>query len=290
MTTVKPKKKLFKKLKNKYRLIIYNDKTYEELWSVRLSRLNVFTIIGMLSIILVILTTIIIAFTPLREYIPGYPNAEFRAELIMTSLKVDSLEYQLHLKDQFLGNIRTIIEGEEPRIHQAKKDSSKKPVNVKFTKDIEDSIFRVQVEEEEKYSLTVSNKSNADDEGLYKTHFYAPVKGVLTNRFNIGEGHNGIDIIAKSKEYVSATLDGTIIFSSWTFEAGYVVHIQHSSNLVSVYKHNARLLKKDGQKVKAGEPIAIFGDSGEFSSGPHLHFELWHKGKPVNPELYISFN
>lgn len=290
MTDKKPKKKLIKKLKNKYRLIIYNDKSYEEVWSVRLSRLNVLSIVVLLSIFLIVLTTIIIAFTPLRQYVPGYPNDELRKNLMLNYIKIDSLEKELTYRDNYLSNIKDIIEGREPRILEPRKDTVVNLSEVNFKNSSEDSIFRAQVEEEEKYNIgKVTANAGSDFFDLYKLHFFPPVKGMISDRFNLAEGHFGTDIVANANSSVCSVLDGTVIASSWTFETGYIVQVQHQNDLISVYKHNAQLLKKEGQIVKLGEPIAIYGNTGELSTGPHLHFELWHKGKPLNPELFISF-
>ncbi|OFX17737.1 MAG: peptidase M23 [Bacteroidetes bacterium GWA2_31_9] len=291
MVEAKPKKKLIKRLKHKYKLIIYNELTYEELWSIRLSRLNVFSMVGILSVLLVILTTIIIAFTPLRQYIPGYPTDKMRGNMIMNSIRIDSLEAELDSRDKYLSNIRSIIDGKEPEIRITKKDTTVKISEIKFTNSKEDSSFRASVEEEEKYNVTnVTNTFENDFVQINKILFFPPIKGMITNTFNSVENHFGTDIVAKPNVSVFAVLDGTVILASWTFETGYVIQIQHKNNLVSIYKHVSEILKKEGQKVKIGEPIAIYGNSGEQTTGPHLHFELWYNGKPLNPEDFISFN
>lgn len=291
MVEPKPKKKLIKRLKHKYKLIIYNELTYEELWSIRLSRLNVASLVGILSIILIILTTIIIAFTPLKQYIPGYPTDKLRGNMIMNSIRIDSLEAELILRDKYLTNIRRIIEGQEPEPRASKKDTTVKISEVTFKKSKEDSSFRATVEEEEKYNVAnVSNTFENDFVQINKILFFPPIKGMVTNEFKAVENHFGTDIVATPNVSVFSVLDGTVILASWTFETGYVIQIQHKNNLVSVYKHVSEILKKEGQKVKLGEPIAIYGNSGEQTTGPHLHFELWYNGKPLNPEEFISFN
>lgn len=286
MSGKKPKRKLIKKLRHKYRLIIYNDNTFEEIWSFRLSRLNVLAGFSLLSFVLIILTTIIIAFTPLREYIPGYPRAEYRKLLLRNSIRLDSLEREMDMRSQFLDNIETIVKGEEPKDYQSKSDSTKRITNVKITRSKEDSAFRAQVEEEEKFNIS---KTAGGANAFSNIHFFPPIKGMVSNQFNEYQNHLGTDIVAEPGNVICSTLDGTVILSTWTMQTGYTIQIQHSNNILSVYKHVVDVFVKEGKKVKAGEAIAVFGNSGELSSGPHLHFELWHNGKPINPESVIAF-
>ena len=290
MEEKKKRKKLIHKLNNKYRLIIYNDKTFEELFWVRLSRLNLFTIIGISAIILITIVTIAIAYTPLREFIPGYPNGEMTSKIKLNSLKVDSLENEIMLRDKYFNNLKMIIDGkslENSKLSMSK-DTTLKYKNISFKISKEDSAFRNQVEEDEKYNLLLfDGKQNKED--FNSLHFFTPLKGLLTNHFSLSENHYGVDIVSGPDEVISATLDGTVILSTWTLETGYIIEIQHSANLISVYKHISQRLKEEGSKVKAGEAIAIIGNSGELSTVPHLHFELWRNGVPLNPENYIVF-
>jgi murein DD-endopeptidase MepM/ murein hydrolase activator NlpD len=153
---------------------------------------------------------------------------------------------------------------------------------------MEDSLLRVQIEAEGLYNLSVVDTKN-DKDNLTRLHFFPPLKGVVTNPFNAKSGHLGIDVVAPPNEVIVAIADGTVTLSSWTLETGYVIQIQHQNNLISAYKHNSKLLKQSGAQVKAGEAIAIIGNSGELTTGPHLHFEMWHNGTPINPEQYIVF-
>jgi murein DD-endopeptidase MepM/ murein hydrolase activator NlpD len=167
-------------------------------------------------------------------------------------------------------------------------DTSVEVGNIQFSTSIEDSILRTQIEEEEQYNLLVTDQDHASS-GLTGVHFFAPIRGMVTNPFNAGANHFGTDIVAAPNEVVKATLDGTVILATWTLETGYVLQIQHDNNLVSIYKHNAELLKKVGNVVRAGDAIAIIGNSGELTTGPHLHFEIWHNGTPIDPEQFIVF-
>ena len=281
------------KLRNKYRLVFMNDETLEERFTFRLSRLNVFVALGTMTIILIFLTSILIAFTPLREYIPGYTNVGLQRRLYELQIKTDSIEKDLKKKDLFINTLKDIINGkdmpsEAPVTVTARQNYS----NVKIRKSAEDSLLRLEIESQNRYNL-LRNGSPDNKPGLNKIVgnilFFTPMKGIITNDFNPGAGHFGVDLVAKKDEAIKAVYDGTVILSEWTLETGYVIILQHQQNLLSVYKHNSALLKKCGEFVKAGDPIAILGESGEFTSGPHLHFELWNNGNPVNPKDYITF-
>jgi murein DD-endopeptidase MepM/ murein hydrolase activator NlpD len=286
---VKEKQKhIVNKLKHKYRLIIYNDNTFEEVWFMRLSRLNVFTFAGTVLILLIVSVTVLIAFTPIREFIPGYPDGNMRRNIINNVHKLDSLEHAIEIRDRYFASINRIIRGEVPISYENSQDSMVRYQDITFSKSEHDSILRQQIEEEELFNLSVlTNPGKKTD--FSTIHFFPPVKGIITNSFNPNENHFGTDIVAAANKVVVATLSGTVVLANWTLETGYVIQIQHDNNLISIYKHNSELLKKVGTHVTAGEAIAIIGNSGELSSGPHLHFELWHNGTPINPEDFISF-
>jgi murein DD-endopeptidase MepM/ murein hydrolase activator NlpD len=284
------RRQLVKKLRHKYRLVVMNDESFEEKYSFKLSRLNLFTAFGLLTIGLIISTTFIIAFTPMREYIPGYAgDVKVRRNLIMLASKIDSLEKNAAEKDALVESIRNVIDGNAndgnaSKARGAKPDLSK----VKLTASAEEARFRAEVEEQERYNLSESaGRSGFSEMSSY--HFFTPMNGKLTTTFNPAKGHFGVDVVAPKNEAVKSTLDGTVVFAGWTSETGHVIQIQHANNLLSIYKHNSVLLKKEGQTVKAGEVIAITGNSGELSSSPHLHFELWFDGKPIDPQEHMVF-
>lgn len=279
-------KQLIDKLRNKYRLVILNDETFEEKLSLKLSRLNVFFIVGFLMIFLIVSTTLLIAFTPLREYIPGYSSTALRRKAFELALKSDSLQNQINYNERYLLNIRKILEG-KPLIDFADSAVSDSVVQAELGKKLskEDSMLRAFVEEEERFNISQLVESGVG----FRLSFFAPVKGLITNSFNPAESHLGVDIVADQNEVIKAAQDGVVVFSGWTAETGYVIIIQHPGELLSAYKHNSSLMKEAGQTVEAGDPIAIIGNSGELTTGPHLHFELWYQGNPVNPEDYISF-
>jgi hypothetical protein len=280
------KKKIFKKLSDRYRLIIYNDTTFQSVWSMKLTRLKVFTVTSLLSAIIVILVILLIATTGLREYIPGYPKAEYRQMLVLTALKIDSLENELHKRDQFFRGIQSIMDGEAPDDNLTV-DTFSFSGEVKFETFNHDSIFQDKLLAEQ-INLTSGSTTNRKL-SLSQIHFFVPVKGVITNKFKSAPDHFGVDLVSEPNARISAIMDGTVIFAGWTIETGYVIYIQHEAELISAYKHNSELLKTKGDRVKAGEAIAIIGNTGELSSGPHLHFELWHNGTPIDPEQYIDF-
>lgn len=288
----KSDRKWFHKLRDKYRLVIMNNETYEERLSFRLSRLNVFLLTVTIAIILITLTIFIIAFTPIREYIPGYLDVNIPGQIYRLEQRTDSLEKALKSKDIYLTNIRNIIEGKEfvDTIPQRLRSDINYD-SITLTTSPEDSILRAEYDEMTRYNLFFYESEDLYDETLPLSEitFFTPVEGIIINKFNLAEKHYGVDIAARKESVVKAVYDGTVILSDWTTETGYTITIQHGGNYISVYKHNTTLLKKTGSFVKAGDPIAISGDSGELSSGPHLHFELWHKGTPVDPQEYISF-
>ncbi len=290
MAIPKTKKKLFRNIRNKYRLAIFNEQTYEEVWRMRLSRLNVFTVVGSLAIILVLLVTILIAYTGLKEYIPGYPDGNERRVMVRNINRVDSLILEIDKRDRFFQSIKSVITGEVPPSDEDENSNpaSGKPQKVSFDKSNDDQVFRQQVEEEEKYNLSVLENTDKIPE-LNQIYFYSPLKGIVVKKFIESEGHFGVDIVAPPGETVLSIMGGTVIFSGWTVETGYTIMIQHNSDLISCYKHNSRLLKKAGDKIVAGEAIANVGNSGELTTGPHLHFELWHQGTALDPTGYILF-
>ncbi len=287
----KKKSRLVNWLKNKFRLVIMDDETFEERASFVMSPLSFLIFIIAASIFMITLVTYIIAFTPLREYIPGYADVTIRKNIVALSLKADSLQQDLMAKDFYIENLNNIIQGRpmEGKSEKAAKDSTKKYEYISTRPSKEDSLLRAEIESQDKYSLSLQGSNKGGKGGISNFFFFAPINGIVTNTFKSTIDHYGVDVAAPKNEAVKTTLDGTVILASWTSETGYTITVQHDNEIVSVYKHNSVLLKKAGERVKAGEAIAIVGDSGELTSGPHLHFELWYKGTPVDPQEYIRF-
>lgn len=280
-------KKIKKKLLHKYRLVVLNEQTFEERFSFKLNRLNVFVFSSLAALFLIAGTTLLIAFTPLREYIPGYSSTSLKKKATELTYQTDSLQQKLLINQQYLASIKKVLTG-DVKAHDFNKDSILEAVQKEITQagflpSKQDSLLREKVQQEDKYNpLTASNELNFV--------LFAPVKGTISEAYNPSLKHFAVDIVTPKNTAVKAVADGTAIFSGWTSDAGYVLIIKHASNLISVYKHNASLTKEQGDLVEAGEVIATVGNTGELTTGPHLHFELWSDGYPINPTNFIDFN
>ncbi len=282
------KRSLLDKLKDKYRLSIYRDQTYEEVLNFRLSRLNVLAWGGLSALVILSIIISIIVYTPVREFIPGYPDENTIRNSIRNKQLLDSLELELNRRDLVLENVNRIISGREPESYDNVGDTNRNYDDITFTRSSEDSLLREYFNREDQFAVS-SARTSTRVSGISQMLFFPPVKGLVTSSFNSAGNHYGTDIVAGANEIVKSTLEGTVIMASWTLDTGWVIQIQHDNNLISVYKHNAELWKKVGDYVKVGEPIAIIGNSGELTTGPHLHFELWYNGLALDPEDYISF-
>lgn len=285
----KKKKRFFKKIKTKYRLVLRTEDTFHEKGSILLSPLNVFLLLVGFASLLVLTVVLMIVYTPLKEYIPGYTDLTLRKDITELALKADSLENAIVIKDNYIKNINALVQDVpiKKSPNQVTDSTIKDYKNIKFDLAKEDSMLRAYIEQEEKYSLNYNSAPNPNS--MANLLFFVPLTGAITNEFNLEDEHYGIDIASPENEAIKSALDGTVVFSGWTSETGYVIQIQHQNNFISSYKHNSVLLKKTGEYVKAGEPIAIVGNTGEMTTGPHLHFELWFNGYPVDPKKYIMF-
>lgn len=284
----KEKRKIKQKLLHKYRLVILNEDTFEERLSFQLSKLNVIILSTFSALILVSGTALLIAFSPLKEYIPGYSSTALKNKATRLTITVDSLSTVVNKNSAYFQSIRDMLIGKVDSLdmEQVYNQRDSKPIDkdsVNLLASEKDSILRVKVEQEDKYSLL--------EKATFNMNFtlFPPVSGSISEVYNAEQKHYAVDIVTEKNEPVKATLDGTVIFAEWTVETGYVIIIEHSFGLISVYKHNDSLLKSQGDLVTAGEAIAVVGNTGEFSYGPHLHFELWVDGYPVNPSDYINF-
>jgi murein DD-endopeptidase MepM/ murein hydrolase activator NlpD len=276
--------------RDKYVFTVRNDHTLEEVWRILLTRYNAFLLVTFIFLFVIWGTATLISFTNLREFIPGYPDVTMRRNILMSAIRLDSLDRELKLRDKYFDNLNAIISGNKPVEIPEQKETDKNYKNINFSNSSNDSVLRAHVENEEKYNLTLGPSSSESVSGLASVHFFAPVNGIVSGKYDIRTKHFGTDIVTKPKALVSAVLDGTVIFTGWTMETGFVIEIQHPNNIVSVYKHNASLLKEPGDLVRAGDVISVVGDSGElYTSGPHLHFEIWYKGSPLDPEKHILF-
>lgn len=281
------RKKIFQTLKDHYRLIIYNDSSIQTVWSIKLTPIKVLTLGSLGAILLILFTTTIIAYTPLRENIPGYPSAKVRQQIINNYMLVDSLENEIKSRDTYFQNLRNLFSGEVPEEVSATDSVSLKKYDKNFKSLNTDSLFQDKLQEEKNNLALMQGSKKLPS--IANIHFFTPLRGLITNKFNSKTNHLAVDVVGKQNSRISAVLDGTVVFSGWTMDTGYSIFIQHENNIISAYKHNAELLKDIGDKVSAGEVIAIMGNSGELTTGPHLHFELWHNGTALDPETYIDF-
>ncbi len=287
MTKPKKKKSLKRHLLNKNRLVLLNEDTFEERFSLRLNLMNVFVLITVVSIIMLTLTTYIIAFTPLREYIPGYSSPKLNTQVMDLTIKSDSLQQELQYNQAYLETIRKVLLG-EIKPQKISKDSiiaaELDKISVgKFVPSKADSLLRNEVANEDKYNLFEKAEPKVN------MVLFAPVKGHITNGFNTKEKHFAVDIALTSGTPIKSVANGTVLFAEWTPNNGNVIIINHSEGIMSVYKHCETLTKNQGDVVRTGEVIATAGNTGTQSTGVHLHFELWKNGHPVDPTNFIDF-
>ena len=287
MKDEKQNKTFLKRIFNDYKVVVSSEDTFEEKLSFKANKINAFIIVLLYSIILIAFTISIVFFTQLREMVPGYSSSDLLNRAIYLTKKTDSLEQQIALNNKFYKSIEDVLSGNvDEFISRDELSTDSNLINPDiFTipPNLQDSILRQYVDNEDKFNLTnnelvIENKM-----------FFSPIKGEITQSFNFNENHFAIDIAADIGTPVKSILDGKIIFSEWSLETGYVVVIDHGENIISVYKHNSKILKEQNDFVQAGEVIAYSGNQGNLSSGPHLHFELWKNGTPIDPEPLLNF-
>ncbi|TFG76950.1 MAG: M23 family metallopeptidase [Flavobacteriales bacterium] len=276
-----------RKLLHKYRLVVLNENTFEEKISFKLSRLNVFVSGSLFIVGLIGLTTLLIAFTPLREYIPGYSSTKLKRQATELTYKTDSLVRTLNYTNRYLNNVRMVLRGEVEN-NEMNRDSlfeqfKLDPSTLDLSPIKQDSMLRAEVALEDKYNLF---ERSSDRTVLV---FFPPLNGIISQEYDAQKKHYAVDIVATKDSPIKAVADGVVIFAEWTAETGHVIIIEHQDGLLSVYKHCGALNKAQGDMVNSGEVIASVGNTGEYTTGPHLHFELWNNGVPVNPTDYIDF-
>ena len=287
MKNEKQNKTFLKRIFNDYKVVVSSEDTFEEKLSFKANKINAFIIMLLYSIILIAFTISIVFFTQLREMVPGYSSSDLLNRAIYLTKKTDSLEQQIALNNKFYKSIEDVLSGNVDEFvsrDELSIDSNLiNPDIFTISPNLQDSILRQYVENEDKFNLTnnelvIENKM-----------FFSPIKGEISQSFNFNENHFAIDIAADIGTPVKSVLDGKIIFSEWSLETGYVVVIDHGENIISVYKHNSKTFKEQNDFVQAGEVIAYSGNQGNLSSGPHLHFELWKNGTPIDPEPLLNF-
>lgn len=273
---------------SKFRLALIDNQSHKQLWTLHFTKTSLFVTIVTLVVTLCIIIYSLIAFTPIRTFIPGYPDARSKRAAIQNAIKIDSLETVIYKWGLYSENIKRVLEGADPIkidsiVNAGMAAASRQDDMTTILK--QDSLLREKVKEEEQFGITARTRRTLPIEGL---HFFSPLKGVVSQGYD-PVAHPYIDITAPAGSVVKSVLDGTVIFAGWDDKTGHTIQVQHEGDIISIYRHNAKLLKKSGDKVTAGSPIALVGNTGEMTTGDHLHFELWHKGEAVDPTKYINF-
>lgn len=282
------KKNSINKLTRSYKVVVSSEDTFEERLSFSTNKFNVFLVLSLYSIILIAFTISVVFFTQIREMVPGYSSSDLLTQAIYLTKKTDSLEKELELNNTFYKSIENVLSGKtEQIIYKDTLALSNEKDNIDFQAvltNAEDSILRKYVEEEDKFNLTKNELV------IENKMFVSPVKGQITQKFDPLNNHFALDILVDTGTPVKSILEGKVIFSEWSVDTGHVLIIDHGDDIISVYKHNSKVLKTQNNFVKAGEVIAYSGNQGTLSTGPHLHFELWKNGTPINPEPLFNFN
>ncbi|MBF6641451.1 M23 family metallopeptidase [Flavobacterium sp. J49] len=288
MSEKRLKRKIIKKkLFTKNRLVILNEETFEEVFSLRLTLMNVFVVATIGALLIIFITTYIIAFTPLREYIPGYASTKLKRDATELALKSDSLSNALKKNEAYIASIKKILTGDLDYAKFSKDSITATNIETISEENLQpteaDLLLREQVAREDKYNLFEKAKPKVS------VVFFPPAKGMITEKFNPKEKHYAVDVALAKNTPIKAVLAGTVIFADWTPSTGNVVIIRHNNGFISVYKHAASLTKEQGNDVRTGEVIALAGSTGQESTGVHLHFELWKDGYPIDPTIFIAF-
>ena len=288
---MKPKKTLSNWLTTRYQLIIRNEENFAEKTSAGFTYSKIILFSVIFFTVMFVLSLFLVKTVLARWFDPKHAQMENNKRLLELATKVDSLSIEVDRKDQFIANFQRVLSGDTSLLNNntertysegAKAAAKPTSLNVSPT----DSAFRKDFEKSDLSLITLTNVKYRE---LQETFFFTPLTGFVSDHYDVKKGHFGVDVVAKTNEPVKCIADGTVVFSSWTQDSGYVIMVQHRGSLVSVYKHNAELLKKVGTFVNAGEIISIVGNSGELTDGPHLHLELWHNGNSLNPEEFVTF-
>lgn len=274
-----------KKISKRYRLSVHDTQNFTEVYSASVSKMKLWMLATLLFVAGMALVVLLFFYTPLKYIVPGYPSKQIRELMIHNSLMLDSLKIEIEKRDNYFKQIQTILSGNTIEKNTV---NPKEKIDIIDVEPMEsDTVFNSLIGPE-KYKFSYFNNEEEKIE-MSRITLFPPTKGMVVNRFGSTPGHYGTDIVGEKDASISAILPGTVLFAEWSVTTGYVIQIQHDYNLISIYKHNAEIFVKTGDRVKAGDLIAIMGNEGEYSTGPHLHFELWQNGIPLNPENYINF-
>lgn len=283
----KKKSDFWKRWRATYRFVIFHDETFEERFSYKLNRLNVFLTISISIILLIATTFLVISQTQLKEYIPGYDSSELRRQAIRNNDKLDSLQLTLQRNQRYIASVNKVLRGDldlQELETQRQLDSILVDTSfVDFSTSKADSLLRADVAQDDKYNVLESASQTVP------FVLFPPVTGTVSQSYDASTEHYAVDVVVPKNTPVKAVAEGNVVFAGWTTETGYVIIIDHPYNIISVYKHNASLNVRQGNSVTPGQVIAIAGNSGTMTTGPHLHFELWSGGYALNPEEFIEF-
>jgi murein DD-endopeptidase MepM/ murein hydrolase activator NlpD len=288
-------KERLQNLRHIYRLVIMNDETFEEVGSYRLTMLNFYILLSSIVVVVAIIVVALIAVTPLKKYIPGYGTGIAQQEVRVLTRSIDSLEAEIEAYDLYYENVQKMlvnkVETEDDIRRSGEVEGSLDSIEPVEPSDVDEQL-RKEVELDQIGAIVQSGQERSFQNrrtSLAQIYFVPPLNGEISAPFAPDKEHLGVDVLAPKNTAIKAALDGYVFISDWTLETGNTIGIQHDNNIITFYKHNSSLLKKAGSYVKAGEAIAIIGNTGTQSDGPHLHFEMWYNGKPMNPIDYISF-
>lgn len=283
----KNKQKFKGKWTHRYRMVVLNDDTFEERFSLKLTKLNLFVVVVFMAVVLIVMTTALIAYTPLRQYIPGYSSEDLKRQSLTLFEETDSLKQILAANEKQYQRIKMVLSGDITAEEYTKIDSITRVETQDEIPDLspipQDSVLREEVAKADKYNVIAGATARTN------FVFYPPIKGTISAGYNKDIKHFAVDVVAPIKTPIKCAADGTVIFSGWTADTGYTILVEHSYGLITVYKHAQSLLKEQNDQVLSGEVIATVGNTGEFTTGPHLHFELWSDGYPLDPTNFISF-
>ena len=284
-----PKKKkhtIIDKLSERFYILLVNEKTLEKKKLISSTTFNLAASSFIVFLVILSASFLLIYFTPLKEYFRGYTSLELRQSSVENSMKLDSLENLYITQSNYINSLKDLLSGnisyEELDENLSRTDNKIIELEIVETNQ-EDSLLRALVEEEDKYNAF-------DIQGdRFTTVLFPPVKGGLSSAFDVNSKHYGVDIVMPENSPVHSISEGIVVFSEWTSATGFVIIIEHLNGLTSIYKHNSSIVKNQGDRVGTGEIIAFTGNTGELTTGPHLHFELWYQGEPVDPQSYIEF-
>ena len=280
------------KVKHPYRLVVMNNDTFEEVGSYKLTLLNIYIMLSTVIVLVAICVVLAIVFTPAKQYIPGYGDVSAQAEMQKIYASLDSIEYYANATDEYTESIQRVLTGNAENVPTDVPEDLTRDTKYSIEVSEEEMRLREEIELEklnEKNRTTTNVNTSPSDKPLEQFYFTSPLSGEISDGFMPDKKHYGIDVVAPKGTPIKSVLDGFVIMSDWTRETGNTIGIQHANNTITFYKHNSTLLKKTGELVKAGEAIAIIGNTGDLTDGPHLHFELWYKGQPVDPGEYVRF-